>query len=260
MEKIRIMKKKNDKRIVVGVILTHNCAQLLIDVVARIPKNAVDALIIVDDGSADNVKAVAQALGLPFFSHAHLGYGGNMTFGLSKAYDMGASYVVEIHGDGQYDPAIIPKARKKSMQHGYDLLLGTRFDTFYEPLSLGMPRIRFVANIVLSFIARMVLHVPISEFHSGFRIYSRKFIEVINLTTASKNHLFSFESIAQAKYFNLRIGQIPVQCDYKKEHTSISLRDSAVFALETFVVLYEYLLSRWGIRAFARFTPSRRAV
>lgn len=241
---------------VIGVILTYNCARLLGDIVARIPKGVLDGLIIVDDGSRDNVKAVAEQLGVPFFTHAHQGYGGNMTFGLSKAYSMGASYVIEIHGDGQYDPAIIPEAYKKSQMHAYDLLLGTRFSTFHEPLRLGMPKSRYFANIALSFIERIILQVPVSEFHSGFRIYSRRFIEIINLSTASKSHLFSFESIAQAKYFNLRIGQIPVRCDYKKDHTSISLRHSTVFALETFVVLYEYLLSRWGVRTFARFLPS----
>lgn len=250
------MKQKSQKGKVIGVILTYNCARLVADIVSRIPKDAVDSLIIVDDGSQDNIKVVARKLGIAFFTHKHLGYGGNMTFGLSQAYSMGASYVVEIHGDGQYDPSIIPQAHKQSIAGSYDLLLGTRFSTFFEPLSLGMPKTRFVANIALSFIERIILNVPVSEFHSGFRIYSRRFIEVINLSTASKNHLFSFESIAQAKYFNLRIGQIPVRCDYKKEHTSISLRHSTVFALETFVVLYEYVLSRWGIRTFARFLPA----
>ncbi len=241
---------------VIGVILTYNCARLLRDIVARIPKGVLDELIIVDDGSRDNVKAVAKQLGISFFTHAHQGYGGNMTFGLSKAYSMGASYVIEVHGDGQYDPAIIPEAYQKSQLHAYDLLLGTRFNTLREPLRMGMPKSRYFANIVLSFIQRIVLRIPVSEFHSGFRIYSRRFIEVVNLSTASKSHLFSFESIAQAKYFNLRIGQIPVHCDYKKEHTSISLGHSAIFAVETFIVLYEYVLSRWRIRTFARFIPS----
>ena len=245
--------KKKGK--VIGVILTYNCARLVADIVSRIPKGALDVLIIVDDGSRDNIKDVAKQLGVPFFTHAHLGYGGNMTFGLSQAHAMGASYVVEIHGDGQYDPTIIPEAYKKSVAGSYDLLLGTRFNTIFEPLRLGMPRVRYVANIALSFIERIVLGIPVSEFHSGFRIYSRQFIEIVNLSTASKSHLFSFESIAQAKYFNLRIGQIPVRCDYRKEHTSISLRHSTVFALETFVVLYEYVLSRWGVRTFARFIP-----
>lgn len=241
---------------VIGVILTYNCARLVVDIVSRIPKNSVDVLIIVDDGSTDNVKIIAKQLHVPFFTHAHLGYGGNMVFGLSLAHSMGAQYVVEIHGDGQYDPQIIPLAREKSVLHSYDLLLGTRFQSLHEPLQLGMPKVRYIANIALSSIERIVLGVPISEFHSGFRIYSRRFIEVINLETASKGHLFSFESIVQARFFNLRIGEIAVRCDYKKEHTSISLKHSVVFALQTFVVLYEYVLSRWRIGSFPRFISS----
>mgnify|MGYP001619974932 FL=1 len=158
----------------VGIILTYNCADLVENTYKRIPRRVLDKIIIVDDESRDNIKTIAKKLGIEFFTHKHLGYGGNMKYGLKKALAMGAYYIIEIHGDGQYDPTVIPLALKK-ITKGYDLLVGSRFVNPKHPLEDKMPIIRYIANIILSFLDRIILGVSLTEFHNGFHIYSKNF-------------------------------------------------------------------------------------
>ena len=209
----------------------------------RIPKDILDDTFIADDASSDNAEAVAKKLNIDFFSHNHTGYGGNILFGLRKAIDRGADYIVEIHGDGQYDPAVIPEAIKK-MEEGYDFVMGSRFFNLLDPIRDNMSFIRYFANIVLSSIARFVFRLPLTEFHSGFRVYSKKMIKTLALEKNSSGHLFSFEIIAQAHYCKLKIAEIPIHCDYHKVHTSISLTKASIFAFEMFEVFAEFLLAR----------------
>lgn len=241
----RLIRKKRPKAI--GVILSYNCASLLFQLYRRIPRDVLDGLIVVDDGSTDDIKRVVKRLGIPLYSHAHLGYGGNIRFGLQTAVRLGADYIVELHGDGQYDPGVIPSALAK-MREGYDLLLGTRFGNSLQSLWDGMPLIFFIVNRALSAIDRLVLGVGLSDFHTGFHVYSKRFVETINLAACSDNHLFSFEIVALARFHNLVIGQIPVRCDYKRPHTSMDIDEGMRFSLQTFAVLWKYMLAQLGIK------------
>ena len=233
----------------IGFIMTHNCGHLVEDAYNRIPKGALDAIIMVDDDSKDKAETekIAQKLGIPFFSHTHTGYGGNVRYGLTKALEMGGDIMVEIHGDGQFDPSVIPEALKK-MRNGYDFVLGSRFIDLKQPLRDGMPLIRYLANIGLSFIDRLILRIPLTELNTGFRVYSKNLVQTLPLEGISKDHLYSFEVIAQAAYFKLRIGEIPIRCDYKKEHTSISLGESVIYAFQTFYILFLFILARLGFK------------
>ena len=159
---------ENPKR--VGIILTWNCAQFLEAIYNRLPKDSFDEIIIADDASSDETAKVAQRLGIPFFTHAHTGYGGNIKFGLRKALELGADYMAEIHGDDQYDPSFIPAAFA-IMHDGADFVLGSRFVDIRQPRRDKMPLERYLANIGLSFIDRIILQIPLTEFHTGFRVY-----------------------------------------------------------------------------------------
>ena len=232
---------------VVGIIMTYNCASLVEEIYHRLPLDVLDEIIITDDGSSDNIEEVAAKLGIPCFRHSHTGYGGNIRHGLKKALEAGADYMVEIHGDGQYDPTFIKPGLEK-IQQGYDFLLGSRFVNIFQPLKDKMPLIRYFGNLGLSAMDRLFMDLHLTEFHTGFRIYSKELIQALDFSHSSDDYLFSFEIIAQAHYQGLRVGEIPIRCDYAKDHTSISIRKSFIYAWETRKVLVKYLLAKMGFK------------
>lgn len=231
----------------VCVILAYNCGRFLENTFKRIPQDAVDKVILVDDASTDDTLEVARRLGIRCFTHEHTGYGGNVKYSIKKGIELGAEYIVDLHGDGQYNPAAVPLALAKARE-GYDLVLGSRFFDIKQPRRDGMPWSRYLANIGLSAIERFVLGLPVSEFHTGFRVYSRKLAETVALEETSDDFLFGFEIIAQAGFCRLKIGEIPIRCDYKSEHTSISIPQSTVYAFQTFKTLALYVLARAGFK------------
>ncbi len=243
------MTPSKERTKVVGMIPAYNCAHLLKRAYEQIPKECFDDIIVVDDGSTDDTLKVAQTLGVKVFTHPHSGYGGNIKYAILKALALGADYCIEIHGDGQYDPKVIPAAIEKIKTGNYDFLLGSRFIPLLQPLKDKMSLVRFAANLGMSLIDRLVLRLPLSEFHQGFRVYSRRLIETIGLEHTSDDHLFSFQIIAKAAFAKLRVGEIPVRCNYADEHTSINLRRSVVYATLTFGVLVVYILAKLGIRS-----------
>ena len=250
------MKKLKDKKMqnnfnnkkVVGVILAYKHAGFLRDLYEKIPFGVVDSVFITNDDSGDGIEEIARELQIPCFSHARLGYGGNMKYGMQKALEMGADYVVEIHGDGQYDLAFVELAIKKMEEERLDLVLGSRFLDSKQALRDEMPIEKYIANVGLSLIERLVLGVGITEFHTGARVYSRKAIESVDLSGTSNNFLFGFEIIAQIIYHNLKIGEVPVRCYYAKEHTTIGFKDSAIYAFLNIKVLSLYIGAKLGFK------------
>ncbi len=233
---------------VIGIILAFNSASMLERAYAKVPREYFNEVILVDDGSTDATLAVAHALGIKTFPHEHRGYGGNIKFGLAKALEMGADYMVMIHHDGQYDLGNVGQAITKMQTEGIDFLLGSRLASRHQALHDGMPLARYLANVGLSFFDRLILQVPLTEFHTGFRIYSRYLVETLNLNNTSDNFLYDFEVIAQAKYYRMLIAEIPVRCDYRAEHTSMSMQRSIVYAIKTFWILTLYVVSRLGFK------------
>jgi glycosyltransferase involved in cell wall biosynthesis len=235
---------------VVAVVLAHDVARMLERALRRIPADLVDEILVMDDGSTDGTADEARRLGLRVFrSETNLGYGGNLRAGLARAVrDFDADYVVEIHGDGaQFNPAALAQALPM-MNEGVPFIMGSRFVERGGARRHGMPWVRLLANRGLSAISRLVLRLPLSEFHSGFRVYSRSFVEELPLDANSTNHLFSFEVLAQAAYFGQRVAEVPVDADYRAEHTSISLRAAAVYAFASLACLAKYLLAKAGLR------------
>jgi glycosyltransferase involved in cell wall biosynthesis len=235
------------------IILAYNCGNVLENTYKRIPKDSVDRIVLVDDGSTDNTLAEARRLGIEYYTHKNLGYGGNIKYSIKKSLELGFKYIVDLHGDGQYDPQAIPRALAKARE-GYDLVMGSRFIDPRQPLRDGMSWARYLANIGLSTIERFVLNLPLTEFHTGFRIYTKHLAETVALENASDDFLFSFQIITQAVFAKLKIGEIPIRCNYKEEHTSISIPKSIKYAFQTFWVLALYSLAKMGfkIKLFAQ--------
>ena len=240
------MIKKRKKKIF-AIILTYNCEQLLKKTYEKLPKRVFDRVILVDDHSSDKTMQVAKSLGIEAYTHKHTGYGGNIKFGLQKAYKMGADYMVEIHGDGQFDSRIAPQAIKK-MDEGFDLLLGSRFINIKQPLKDGMPMSRYITNIVTSYISRIVLGLKLTEVHNGFHVFNRRFIEEAGFKNTSQGHIYSFEILAQAKYHELKVTEIPVRCDYIGKHTSMDILESVPYLYSIFKVLFQYLLTKFDLK------------
>src|SRR3989338_3784522 len=190
---------------VVGIIPAYNCAHLLRRAFEQVPPKYFNAIIMVDEGSTDDTFAVAKTLGVPAFTHPHSGYGGNIKYAIVKALELGADYMIEIHGDGQYDPGNIPAAIEKIKTERPDFLLGSRFTRILGPLRDKMPLARYLANLGMSAIDRLIMQLPLTEFHQGFRVYSRALIETVGLDGTSDDHLFSFQIIAKAAYCRMKV-------------------------------------------------------
>ena len=237
-----------------GMILAYNVAPMLPTTVERIPDGIFERVFLTDDGSTDGTREAAEALDLETISHSpNRGYGGNVKQGLRHAFEAGADYVVEIHGDGaQFDP----KSTITSLpliEDGCDFVLGSRFQDKRKPLLNGMSLIRYLANLSLSAIDRLVTRLDLTEFHTGFRIYSRHFYETLPLQENSDDYLFSFEIIAQAAYFGIDVREVPVEADYHADHTSIALGRSSKYALTHLFTLGQLMMARGGLAYGSQF-------
>ena len=172
------------------MIMTYNCAGFLEKTLQLLPRELFDTIIISDDASTDNTLEVAKRLGVPAFTHPHGGYGGNLKFGLRKAVAMGADAVIEIHGDGQFVSSI-PGAIQM-LEQGYDLVLGNRFYTLLQPLKDRMSLIRYLGNLTLSQLGRMILWVKPRDLFTGFRAYSKRLVQSVEVSRGSDHYFFFF--------------------------------------------------------------------
>jgi glycosyltransferase involved in cell wall biosynthesis len=240
---------------VVAVILAYNVAPLLEKALRKIPRALVDDIFVMDDGSTDGTGDVGRALGLTVYrNERNLGYGGNVRAGLRRAVDdHGADYVVEIHGDGaQFNPEAIAAAIPL-MRAGVPFIMGSRFVQPGLARKNGMSLVRFLANKGLSFLSRRVLKLPLTEFHSGFRLYSRALVDTLPLHANADDHLFSFQILAQAAYFSIDVREVPVEADYLSAHTSISLQEAIIYSFDNLICLGKYLLAKTGLHHSEQF-------
>jgi glycosyltransferase involved in cell wall biosynthesis len=245
---------------VVAMILAYNVERLLEKALRKIPPALVDDIFVMDDGSTDGTNAVARRLGLRVYrNERNLGYGGNVRAGLRRAVDdHDADYVVEIHGDGaQFNPEAIAAA-VPLMSRGVPFILGSRFVQPGRARKNGMSLVRFLANKGLSALARQVLRLPLTEFHSGFRLYARSLVDTLPLEANASDHLFSFEILVQAAYHGIDVREVPVEADYLSEHTSISLREAVIYSFDNLLCLGKFLLAKLGLRHGRQF-PRRAA-
>jgi glycosyltransferase involved in cell wall biosynthesis len=214
--------QKKDKK-VIGIIMTYNCAPYIARAYDRLAKELFDEIICVDDESTDDTVSVAEKLGIKVFTHPHTGYGGNLLFGLRKAKELGGTSMIEIHGDGQFDPSGTPLAIQKIEEEGCDIVLGNRFHNFFGPLRDGMSPIRYFGNLAFSTFGRVAVGLRPMDLFTGFRAYSRRVVETIDFSNNAQEYSFSFQILAQAKYCGLKFDQVPTRGDYRTSHTSMSL-------------------------------------
>jgi len=240
------------------VLPAYRAAKTLAEVVGDIPQGHADRILLVDDASADATVSVATALHLDVIRHRrNLGYGGNQKTCYRQALAMGADVVVMLHPDGQYDPAIIPKLCGVIESGDADIVLGSRW-LGLDPARAGMPWWKRIGNRFLTASENRVLGLKLSEYHTGYRAYSRRFLEAIPFLENSNDFVFDTQVLIQAATFGFKIGEVQAIGRYHADASSISFRTSTVYGLKTLAALGRYVLHRAGFRS-PWLTPSSDA-
>ncbi|MFN2431725.1 MAG: glycosyltransferase family 2 protein [Gemmatimonadota bacterium] len=225
-----------------------------------IPGGSVAEVILVDDCSKDGTAALARRLGLTTVQHErNRGYGGNQKTCYTLALERGADVVVMIHPDYQYDSRLVPLFVGFVERGVCDVVLGNRVRSRAETLAGGMPVYKYLFNRALTFLENVVLGQNLGDFHSGFRVYSRRALETIPWRENSDDFVFDTQFLAQAAYFGFRIGDAPIPCRYFPEASSIGVRRSVVYGISTLWTLLEYVLAMAGVRRTGRFPPQSPA-
>ncbi len=230
---------KNSKVIV--IMPAYNAEHTLEKTYNEIPKEYVDDIIVVDDASRDKTVEVAKKLNLHVIAHKeNKGYGGNQKTCYTNALKKNADIVVMVHPDYQYDPAALPALIKPIDNKEVDIMLGSRMYYKKNALKGGMPLYKFISNIFLTFVENVTFKLRLSEYHTGLRAYSRKFLSSIDFVSLSDGFVFDTEIIAEAVKKDFEIGEAPINTRYLDDSSSISFKDSVEYGLKTLRVLLHY--------------------
>src|SRR5207344_1774049 len=212
----------NGKRIAV-VFPAYNAEKTLEATVRELPE-LVDIRILVDDHSRDQTVAVAQRLGIPVFVHdRNYGYGRNQQTCYREALAAGADVVIMVHPDYQYTPLLITAMASMVAYDVYDVVLGSRI-IGGQALGGGMPLYKYISNRLLTAFENLFLGVKLSEYHTGFRAFSRELLETLPILENSDDFVFDNQMIAQAVMFGFRIGEISCPTKYFAEASSINFK------------------------------------
>jgi glycosyltransferase involved in cell wall biosynthesis len=235
-------RSRSDHNVIV-VMPAFNAARTLAETQASIPRDLVSKVILVDDHSRDETVLVAEELGVEVIVHPHnVGYGGNQKTCYMAALREEADVVVMLHPDGQYDPEVLPAMVQPILDGEADMTLGSRFLRPGGPKAGGMPTYKIIANRFLTTVENYVLGTHFSELHTGYRAYSRKFLETVPFLRNSNDFVFDTQVIAQAVVFEMRVKEIPVATKYFPEASSTTIKQSITYGLKTLAVMLRYRL------------------
>jgi glycosyltransferase involved in cell wall biosynthesis len=241
---------------IIVVMPAYNAAETLAETQASIPPDLIDRVILVDDHSHDETVPLAKELGVDVIVHPHnVGYGGNQKTCYMEALRLGADVVVMLHPDGQYDPGLLPAMVEPIVKGEADMTLGSRFLRPGGPSAGGMPKYKIVANRFLTTVENYILGTHFSELHTGYRAYSRRFLETVPFLRNSNDFVFDSQIIAQSVVFEQRVKEIPVETRYFPEASSTNLRQSTVYGLKTLAVMVRYRLHTAAKLKAAVFLP-----
>ena len=235
-----------DKKIVV-VMPAYNAEQTLRQTYSEIPMQYIDDVILVDDLSSDKTAAIARSLGCTTIVHPeNRGYGGNQKTCYTEALKLGADVVVMLHPDYQYTPKLLVTMASAIAVGQYDVMLGSRV-LCQSAIKGGMPVYKYVANRLLTWFENILLGNKLSEYHTGYRAYSREVLETLPLNENSDDFIFDNQMLAQVTYFGFSLGEISCPTKYFKEASSISLKRSATYGLGVINTSIAFRLNRMGL-------------
>jgi glycosyltransferase involved in cell wall biosynthesis len=246
----------NGKRVAV-VMPAYNAESTLEATVREIP-DLVDIRILVDDYSKDKTVDVARRLGLTVFEHdRNLGYGGNQQTCYREALAAGADVVVMVHPDYQYTPLLITALASMVAYEVYDVVLGSRI-IGGQALHGGMPLYKYISNRFLTAFENLFLGVKLSEYHTGYRAFSRKVLTELPLLENSPDFVFDNQMLAQCVHFGFLIGEVSCPTKYFEEASSINFRRSVTYGLGVMGTTLQFAFHHWGLVRLPRFSPQGR--
>lgn len=246
----------NGKRIAV-VMPAYNAEKTLEATVRDLP-SAVDIKILVDDSSTDGTVPLAEKLGLQVFVHdRNYGYGRNQQTCYREALAAGADIIVMLHPDYQYNPALVPSLAGLVACGSCDVALGSRILGGGARRG-GMPLYKYISNRVLTAFENLLLGAKLSEYHTGYRAFSREVLLALPLLENSDDFLFDNEVLAQVLFFGFRIGEISCPARYFAEASSINFRRSVFYGLGVLATSFKFTLQKLGIAHFRIFKETGR--
>jgi glycosyltransferase involved in cell wall biosynthesis len=248
----------NGKKI--AVVMPAYNAERTLEMTVRELSDVVDIKILVDDCSKDQTAALSRQLGVATFVHdSNYGYGRNQQTCYREALAAGADIVVMVHPDYQYTPSLVPAMAGMVASGVYDMVLGSRI-LGTGALKGGMPLYKYISNRFLTAVQNLLLGVKLSEYHTGFRAFSRQLLETLPLLENSDDFVFDNQMIAQAVMFGFSIGEISCPTKYFDEASSINFRRSVKYGLGVLATSFSFVAHKWGIVHQAGFDASGRKV
>jgi glycosyltransferase involved in cell wall biosynthesis len=238
---------------VIVVMPAYNAEKTLERTLDDIPRDWVDEIILVDDGSRDRTVEIARGLGLRVFVHEeNKGYGGNQKTCYREALRLGGDIMVMVHPDHQYDPTVMPQLITPLLNNECDAVFGSRM-LGGRPLEGGMPKWKYLGNIFLTALENAAFYMYLTEYHSGLRAYSRRYLETVKFELNSDDFVFDSEIIAQGVTHKMRIREIPITTRYFEEASKIGFLRSVVYGLSIIKTLVKFKLHKKGIIRSAQF-------
>jgi len=247
----------HDKKIVV-VMPAYNAARTIERTVAEIPMDLVDEVIVTDDASGDETVSVAERLGLHTVVHKqNRGYGGNQKTCYTEALRRGAHIVVMLHPDYQYTPKLLPSMIGLLTDGPFDVVLGSRV-LGGRALQGGMPRYKYIANRFLTLVQNWLLDAKLSEYHTGYRAFSREVLEKLPLLENSDDFVFDNQMLTQILLAGFEIGEVSCPAAYFEEASSINFQRSVRYGLGVLQTSVQGFAHRTGLARVRIFEPSGR--
>ena len=248
----------NGKRVAV-VMPAYNAAKTLENTVHELP-DLVDVRILVDDYSSDQTVEVAQRLGLLVYVHdKNYGYGRNQQTCYREALAAGADVIIMVHPDYQYTPLLVTAMASMVAYDVYDVVLGSRI-IGGQALRGGMPLYKYVANRLLTAFENWFLGAKLSEYHTGYRAFSRRVLTELPLLENSDDFVFDNQVLAQCVHFGFRIGEVSCPTKYFEEASSINFRRSVKYGFGVIATTLQFALQKWGLVHLAKFSAKGRKI
>jgi glycosyltransferase involved in cell wall biosynthesis len=248
-------------RKIVVVMPAFNAEKTLRATFTEIPRPLVDEVILVDDASRDQTARLARRLGIRTIVHErNIGYGGNQKTCYRAALKSRADIVVMLHPDYQYTPKLIPSMAHLLSAGLYDVVLGSRI-LGGEALAGGMPLYKYLSNRCLTFAQNLLMNAKLSEYHTGYRAFTRRVLTSLPLDRNSDDFIFDGQMLSQALYAGFRVAEVTCPAKYFPEASSIGFRRSFVYGLGCLSTAVEFRLSKWGLLrsgVFSRVRPRER--